>query len=188
MLQGIFEPVAERKKSTLDRIARDFPDRYFILVGDSGEADLEVYVDFVQENPGRVLGVFIRDVTTPISHGFFDSNSSLRSSSGASTPRNSSQQNLASVPEEDAELKAAIEASLKEFEADEVRRRGRAPTYHPKDSPSQNRSSSGDLISFDSDDDSDKTSRDQSRGQSNPNALKVTTSGKRPPPPPPKEA
>ena len=64
MLQGIFEPVAERKKSTLDKIARDFPERRFILIGDSGEADLEVYTDFVLENPGRVIAVFIRDVTT----------------------------------------------------------------------------------------------------------------------------
>lgn len=63
MLQGIFEPAAERKKGSLDRIMHDFPERQFILVGDSGEADLEVYTDIVQEHPGRVLGVFIRDVT-----------------------------------------------------------------------------------------------------------------------------
>jgi phosphatidate phosphatase APP1 len=72
MLQGIFEPAAERKKGSLDRIMNDFPDRKFILVGDSGEADLEVYTDVVLQHPGRVLGVFIRDVTTTISHGFFD--------------------------------------------------------------------------------------------------------------------
>ncbi|KAI4277636.1 MAG: hypothetical protein L6R35_006140 [Caloplaca aegaea] len=72
MLQGIFEPVAERKKGTLERIMSDFPQRRFILVGDSGEADLELYTDIVEANPGRVLGVFIRDVTTKPSHGFFD--------------------------------------------------------------------------------------------------------------------
>ncbi|KAL8865264.1 MAG: hypothetical protein Q9174_006978, partial [Haloplaca sp. 1 TL-2023] len=73
MLQGIFEPVAERKKGTLDRIISDFPTRRFILVGDSGEADLELYTEIVEANPGRVLGVFIRDVTSRISQGFFDS-------------------------------------------------------------------------------------------------------------------
>ncbi|KAL8969516.1 MAG: hypothetical protein Q9197_004301, partial [Variospora fuerteventurae] len=72
MLQGIFEPVAERKKGTLERIMSDFPQRRFILVGDSGEADLELYTDIVEANPGRVLGVFIRDVTTKPSQGFFD--------------------------------------------------------------------------------------------------------------------
>jgi len=57
MLQGIFEPVAERKKGTLERILRDFPERKFILVGDSGEADLEVYTDIALANPGRIIGL-----------------------------------------------------------------------------------------------------------------------------------
>ncbi|KAL8388665.1 hypothetical protein RB599_010006, partial [Gaeumannomyces hyphopodioides] len=82
MLQGIFEPVAERKKGTLERIMGDFPERRFLLVGDSGEADLEVYTDLAQANPGRILAIFIRDVTTPETPpqqqqqqpGFFDSN------------------------------------------------------------------------------------------------------------------
>ena len=73
MLQGIFEPVAERKKGTLEKILSDFPERRFILAGDSGEADLELYTDIVLANPGRVLGVFIRDVTTTQHQGFFDS-------------------------------------------------------------------------------------------------------------------
>ena len=73
MMQGIFEPVAERKKGTLDKIMNDFPERRFILVGDSGEADLELYTDIAMANPGRILGVFIRDVTTSPSQGFFDS-------------------------------------------------------------------------------------------------------------------
>jgi phosphatidate phosphatase APP1 len=73
MLQGIFEPVAERKKGTLERIMRDFPERKFLLVGDSGEADLEVYTDVALANPGKIIGIFIRDVTSPHDQGFFDS-------------------------------------------------------------------------------------------------------------------
>lgn len=73
MLQGIFEPVAERKKGNLEKILRDFPRRKFVLVGDSGEADLEVYTDLAVANPGRILAVFIRDVTTPEQTGYFDS-------------------------------------------------------------------------------------------------------------------
>ena len=88
MLQGIFEPVAERKKGTLDRIMKDFPGRRFILVGDSGEADLELYTDIVMANPGRILGVFIRDVTTPPSQGFFDSSMGPLSGGGAKSPFN----------------------------------------------------------------------------------------------------
>ncbi|MCJ1302801.1 hypothetical protein MMC08_005606 [Hypocenomyce scalaris] len=88
MLQGIFEPVAERKKSTLERIMRDFPQRQFILVGDSGEADLELYTDIVVSNPGRILGVFIRDVTTSQNHGFFDSSiGALKGERGSKSPQ-----------------------------------------------------------------------------------------------------
>ncbi|EAS28446.2 actin cytoskeleton organization protein App1 [Coccidioides immitis RS] len=72
MLQGIFEPTADRKRPTLERIIQDFPSRQFILVGDSGEADLEIYTDLVLANPGRILGIFIRDVTTPGPNNFFD--------------------------------------------------------------------------------------------------------------------
>ncbi|KAH6658011.1 hypothetical protein BKA67DRAFT_504332, partial [Truncatella angustata] len=73
MLQGIFEPVAERKKGTLEKIMHDFPSRRFLLVGDSGEADLEVYTEIAVANPGRIVAIFIRDVTTPEKAGFFDS-------------------------------------------------------------------------------------------------------------------
>ncbi|KAJ5924562.1 hypothetical protein N7466_008749 [Penicillium verhagenii] len=72
MLQGIFEPTAERKRGSLEQLLRDFPERKFILVGDSGEADLEVYTDIALANPGRILGIFIRDVTTPEKKPFFE--------------------------------------------------------------------------------------------------------------------
>jgi len=87
MLQGIFEPVAERKKGTLDKIMQDFPKRRFILVGDSGEADLELYTEIVLANPGRVLGVFIRDVSTTKQQGFFDSSKPLRQHGSLSSIR-----------------------------------------------------------------------------------------------------
>lgn len=130
MLQGIFEPVAERKKVTLDKIALDFPERNFILIGDSGEADLEVYTDFVLENPGRVTAVFIRDVTTSEHGGFFDPSvgpiSGGRSSSSSSDTgrRASGAQASRNRPSEehDPELKAAIAASLREMDEDEQKR------------------------------------------------------------------
>ena len=87
MLQGIFEPVAERKKGTLETIIRDFPERKFLLVGDSGEADLEVYTELVLSNPGRILAVFIRDVTTPEQTGFFDSSFGVDRRQGSARAR-----------------------------------------------------------------------------------------------------
>lgn len=138
-LQGIFEPVAERKKASLAKLLRDFPERKFILVGDSGEADLEVYTDVVLDNPGRVLGVFIRDVTTSVRSGYFDpSGDSSGGSKSNSRPhsrnhsRNKSGDSLAmskrlsrpiDVRDDDPELKAAIAASLQDMEAETRRAR-----------------------------------------------------------------
>ncbi|CAH7688657.1 hypothetical protein BY996DRAFT_6408108 [Phakopsora pachyrhizi] len=36
----------------------------FICVGDNGEQDLEMYVSLAREYPGRILGIYICDVTT----------------------------------------------------------------------------------------------------------------------------
>ncbi|KAK4547857.1 hypothetical protein LTR36_010576 [Oleoguttula mirabilis] len=127
MLNGIFEPVAERKKSSLDKILRDFPDRKFMLVGDSGEADLEVYTDVALANPNRVLGIFIRDVTTPVKTGYFDSSMGPSGSAGHSRnhSRHRSGDSLATskrisrpddIRHDEAELQAAIAASLGDME------------------------------------------------------------------------
>ncbi|KAF2766564.1 hypothetical protein EJ03DRAFT_338244 [Teratosphaeria nubilosa] len=126
-LAGIFEPVAERKKSSLNKIMRDFPGRKFILVGDSGEADLEVYTDVAVDNPGRVLGVFIRDVTSSAKSGYFDPSSTPDSSVKHSRnhSRNRSTDTLAmskrlsrpnDIKNDDADLEAAIALSLKDME------------------------------------------------------------------------
>lgn len=89
MLQGIFEPSSERKRPTLERIMHDFPERRFILVGDSGEADLEAYTELVLENPGKILAIFIRDVTTSKASQFFDRSAAHldRVAHGTPTPR-----------------------------------------------------------------------------------------------------
>ncbi|KAL1305284.1 hypothetical protein AAFC00_002191 [Neodothiora populina] len=135
MLQGIFEPVAERKKATMERIMRDFPDRKFVLVGDSGEADLEVYVDTVLEYPGRILGIFIRDVTTPDNKGFFDPSMgplSNGANGGKRTPKHKSTESLISskqlsrpndIQDDENELREAIAASLKDMEEETARTR-----------------------------------------------------------------
>ena len=40
-----------------------FPERNFILIGDSGEADPEIYGDIARRHPGRVRAILIRNVT-----------------------------------------------------------------------------------------------------------------------------
>ena len=50
------------KKRTIERILADFPRRRFILVGDSGERDPEVYVSVARRHPEQVAMVAIRQV------------------------------------------------------------------------------------------------------------------------------
>ncbi|KAK9383924.1 uncharacterized protein V2V93DRAFT_363065 [Kockiozyma suomiensis] len=66
-LYGLLEPAVERKRFNLESILADFPNRKFVLVGDSGEMDLEAYVNLACNFPDQVLAIYIRDVTTTCS-------------------------------------------------------------------------------------------------------------------------
>lgn len=65
MIQGLFEPAAEKKRANVTRILLDFPSRKFLLIGDSGEQDLELYTELAQTTfANQILGIFIRDVSS----------------------------------------------------------------------------------------------------------------------------
>ena len=51
------------KLSAIVRLVEDFPQRRFLLIGDSGELDPEIYGEVARTRPERVEGVVIRDVT-----------------------------------------------------------------------------------------------------------------------------
>ena len=51
------------KLSGIARLMEDFPQRRFLLVGDSGELDPEIYGEVMRKHPDRIEGVVIRDVT-----------------------------------------------------------------------------------------------------------------------------
>ena len=46
-------------------ILNSFPESQFILVGDSGEQDMELYATVAMERPQQILAVFIRDARSP---------------------------------------------------------------------------------------------------------------------------
>jgi len=50
------------KRRTIEQIMDDFPGRRFVLVGDSGERDPEVYAAVARRRPEQVSGVLIRRV------------------------------------------------------------------------------------------------------------------------------
>lgn len=61
----IHAPHDEHKLAAVRGIMNAYVELRFILVGDSGQRDPEIYSQIVREFPGRVLVVYIRDVTIP---------------------------------------------------------------------------------------------------------------------------
>lgn len=52
----------EQKSGRIEEILTLHPDLPFVLIGDSGEKDPEVYAAVVRDHPGRILAVYIREV------------------------------------------------------------------------------------------------------------------------------
>ncbi|MBP7548358.1 MAG: DUF2183 domain-containing protein [Corallincola sp.] len=51
------------KLSTIGAILQRFPARHFVLIGDSGEADPEIYGELARAHPGQIRAILIRDVS-----------------------------------------------------------------------------------------------------------------------------
>ncbi|KAK0540669.1 hypothetical protein OC842_000344 [Tilletia horrida] len=58
------EPAGERKKGAVLSILDEFPHSKFILIGDSGELDMELYTAIAAERRAQILGIFIRNVSS----------------------------------------------------------------------------------------------------------------------------
>jgi len=52
----------EQKHARIDEILDQHPELDFVLIGDSGEKDPEIYADTVRKHPGRILATYIREV------------------------------------------------------------------------------------------------------------------------------
>lgn len=50
------------KQGEIEKLMGIYPHLNFILIGDSGQYDAFIYRKVAEDNPGRVLGIFIRDV------------------------------------------------------------------------------------------------------------------------------
>jgi phosphatidate phosphatase APP1 len=51
------------KKAAIKQILETYPSLPFILVGDSGQHDPEIYLETIKQYPGRIKAVYIRDVS-----------------------------------------------------------------------------------------------------------------------------
>ncbi|HLL67468.1 MAG TPA: phosphatase domain-containing protein [Micromonosporaceae bacterium] len=55
-----FRSGREHKRATLLRLAREFPDIRWLLIGDDGQHDQQIYAEFADAHPDRVAAVAIR--------------------------------------------------------------------------------------------------------------------------------
>jgi phosphatidate phosphatase APP1 len=60
---GLFESPGRYKAAVIEPLLRQFPQRQFVFVGDSGEKDPEIYGALARKFPDQVRHIFIRDVT-----------------------------------------------------------------------------------------------------------------------------
>jgi phosphatidate phosphatase APP1 len=60
-----FRSGREHKVGSLERLANDFPNIEWVLIGDDGQHDETIYGDFSRSHPGKVRAVAIRQLSTP---------------------------------------------------------------------------------------------------------------------------
>ncbi len=58
-----FRSGREHKRSSLQRMAQDFPAMKWLLIGDDGQHDESIYREFTTEHPDNVAGVAIRQLS-----------------------------------------------------------------------------------------------------------------------------
>lgn len=68
-LFSLFKSSQETKPSVIEGLLAAHPKRAFILIGDSGEADPEIYGDIARRHPGRIRHIYIRSVTPGLPEG-----------------------------------------------------------------------------------------------------------------------
>jgi phosphatidate phosphatase APP1 len=62
---GLFSPrpSVSHKANVIDELLQIYPDLRFLLIGDSGERDLDLYLDVARGHPGRIPAILIRNVS-----------------------------------------------------------------------------------------------------------------------------
>ncbi|BGP17413.1 hypothetical protein JCM10213v2_005445 [Rhodosporidiobolus nylandii] len=82
-LAKLWEEPGARKRANVEGVMREFPGAKFILVGDSGEQDLQLYASLAAQYPEQVIAIYIRDVTTPFTPPSHSSSLNSNSNSNA---------------------------------------------------------------------------------------------------------
>ncbi|CAG8608929.1 11064_t:CDS:2 [Paraglomus brasilianum] len=64
LVKALLDEPQRNKRDSILEILKDFPKRKFILIGDSGEIDMDIYSAIAKEHPNQIHHIFIRDVST----------------------------------------------------------------------------------------------------------------------------
>lgn len=86
---GWFRSGMEHKRTALLQLAIDFPNIRWLLVGDDGQHDPEIYGDFAETDPGHVRAVLIRRLNPTeqfLAHGTMEPIEPTRRRSSPGTP------------------------------------------------------------------------------------------------------
>lgn len=67
LISSFTQPSAERKRPSMVNLMNDFPNRKFILIGDSGEQDLEAYLSLLPMFEKQIKAIYIRVVPESLS-------------------------------------------------------------------------------------------------------------------------
>lgn len=67
LISSFTQPSAERKRPSMVNLMNDFPNRKFILIGDSGEQDLEAYLSLLPTFENQIKAIYIRVVSESLS-------------------------------------------------------------------------------------------------------------------------
>lgn len=60
---NLFSSPEKYKPGVIEPLLKQFPKRTFVLIGDSGERDPEIYGALARKFPGQIYRIYIRDVT-----------------------------------------------------------------------------------------------------------------------------
>lgn len=60
------ETSENHKLTAIGKLFLAFPGRRYVLMGDSGEADPEIYGDIARRFPRQIIAIYIRDVTSDV--------------------------------------------------------------------------------------------------------------------------
>lgn len=137
MFTSLVEAAGGRKKPSVLEAMDAFPHASFLLIGDSGEEDLELYTDIARERPQQVAGIFIRDVTPPMPQGAPEQYLSSNEPQRLQPRRSQSTSSVSSSEETESQLAELTSAEQKILEraAEWSQRQARARQEIPEHIP-----------------------------------------------------